>query len=286
MTPKAEANKTSPLHRRRHHISGRMVKYMIPLHLVAASTVRYGSEPFLPTFDNLTSVPVSKVNLDLSEASLHQKRSTRSTVSLKTVKKTKTQSSRKKQHPIPHGILRQLSLGLVEKICTAHSTTFINDFLQLPSLLRRLVNLAAVPDQTHQLVLNLLSHLENLADLPEAILNTVQFTAQQLKVLIKREDQRTLTPTLSSDNTVQVKAAAKASAPFSQHSRHTQNHPLAETNQNQLQINETASKFHTMPHTPPHGDLTQLQSKQSSQCHPSFNRCQQKTTSNSTENKQ
>ncbi|KAK4045391.1 hypothetical protein OUZ56_032998 [Daphnia magna] len=205
---------------------------------------------------------------------------------IKTLTPTKTQSSRKKQHPIPHGILRHLSLGLVEKICTAHSTTFINDFLQLPSLLRRLVNLAAVPDLTHQLVLNLLSHLENLADLPEAILNTVQFTAQQLKVLIKREDQRTLTTTLSSDNTVEVKAAAKASAPFSQHSRHTHNHPLAETNQNQLQINETASKFHTTPHTPPRGDLTQLQSKQSSQRHPSRNRRQQKTTSNSTENKQ
>ncbi|KZR95997.1 Uncharacterized protein APZ42_009915, partial [Daphnia magna] len=50
------------------------------------STVRHGSEPFLPTFDNLTSVPVSKVNLDLSEPSPHQKRSTSSTVSLKTVK--------------------------------------------------------------------------------------------------------------------------------------------------------------------------------------------------------
>ncbi|KAK4027660.1 hypothetical protein OUZ56_016707 [Daphnia magna] len=38
-----------------------MSKSMIPLHLVAASTVRHGSEPFLPTFYNLTSVPVSKI---------------------------------------------------------------------------------------------------------------------------------------------------------------------------------------------------------------------------------
>ncbi|KAK4013587.1 hypothetical protein OUZ56_026140 [Daphnia magna] len=37
-----------------------MSKSMIPLHLVAASTVRHGSEPFSPTFDNLTSVPVAK----------------------------------------------------------------------------------------------------------------------------------------------------------------------------------------------------------------------------------
>ncbi|KAK4007625.1 hypothetical protein OUZ56_012779 [Daphnia magna] len=50
------------------------------------STVRHGYEPILPTFDNLTSAPVSKVNLDLSEPSPHQKRSTRSTVSLKTAK--------------------------------------------------------------------------------------------------------------------------------------------------------------------------------------------------------
>ncbi|KAK4024314.1 hypothetical protein OUZ56_009697 [Daphnia magna] len=52
---------------------------------------------------------------------------------IKTLTPAKTQSSRKKQHPIPHGILRHLSLGLVGKICTAHSTTFINDFLPIPT---------------------------------------------------------------------------------------------------------------------------------------------------------
>ncbi|KAK4007054.1 hypothetical protein OUZ56_012210 [Daphnia magna] len=42
------------------NVKGRMNKPIIPLHLVAASTVCNGSEPFLPTSENLASVRVSK----------------------------------------------------------------------------------------------------------------------------------------------------------------------------------------------------------------------------------
>ncbi|KAI9562512.1 hypothetical protein GHT06_009954 [Daphnia sinensis] len=50
------------------------------------NTVRHGSQPLLPTSENLTSVPVSKINPELSEPSTRQKRPTRSTVSFKTAK--------------------------------------------------------------------------------------------------------------------------------------------------------------------------------------------------------
>ncbi|KAK4007128.1 hypothetical protein OUZ56_012289 [Daphnia magna] len=45
-----------------------MNKPIIPLLLVAASTVRHGSEPFLLSFDTLASVPVSKLGLKNSKA--------------------------------------------------------------------------------------------------------------------------------------------------------------------------------------------------------------------------